>query len=96
VASYYSTRRKDSALDRLISTVEQANRQIFDISQENEGLYGMGAIVPEYNTPSYSVGVGGLGAITAQAGGGNPYGIGYGNEIALSGVNVGSFGTPAY
>lgn len=42
VASYYSTRRKDSALDRLISTVEQANRQIFDISQENEGLYGMG------------------------------------------------------
>lgn len=42
VASYYSTRRKDSPLDRLISTVEQANRQIFDISQENEGLYGMG------------------------------------------------------
>jgi protein phosphatase len=42
VASYYSTRRKDSALDRLISTVEQANRQIFDISQDNEGLYGMG------------------------------------------------------
>lgn len=42
VASYYSTRRKDSPLDRLISTVEQANRQIFDLSQENEGLYGMG------------------------------------------------------
>ncbi len=42
VASYYSTRRKDSPLDRLISSVEQANRQIYDISQENEGLYGMG------------------------------------------------------
>jgi len=42
VSSYYSTRRKDSPLDRLISSVEQANRQIFDISQENEGFYGMG------------------------------------------------------
>ena len=60
------------------------------------GIYGVGAIVPEYNTPSYSVGVGGLGAITAEVGGDNPYGIGYGNEVALSGVNVGSFGTPSY
>jgi len=60
------------------------------------GIYGVGAIVPEYNTPAYSVGIGGLGAITAEAGGANPWGIGYGNEIALSGVNVDTFGTPAY
>lgn len=42
MASYYSSRRKDSPLDRLISSVEQANRQIYDISQESEGFYGMG------------------------------------------------------
>lgn len=41
-AAYYSTRRKDGPLDRLVSAVEQANRQIWDISQENEGFYGMG------------------------------------------------------
>lgn len=61
-----------------------------------EGVYGVGAIVPEYNTPAYSVGIGGLGAITAEPGAANPYGIGYGNEISLQGVNVDTFGTPAY
>ncbi len=42
ISAYYSIRRKDPPLDRLVSSVEQANRQIFDISQENEGFYGMG------------------------------------------------------
>ena len=95
-ASDYVLSKSDKGPAILIALQADAPADAPATDQAIEGLYGMGAIVPEYNTPSYSVGVGGLGAITAQAGGGNPYGIGYGNEIALSGVNVGSFGTPAY
>lgn len=64
-----------------------------DASAGTEGIYGVGAIVPEYNTPAYSVGIG---AITATPGGDNPFGIGYGREVQLEGVNIDSFGTPAY